>query len=386
MASGVANVVAETSAQGGAEEASEYLQQKQQTLVGELRQFLVELNSLYIQTASEDNIENLVKIRANAMREAIEKANIDEDVMEEIRHPSSKGGADIIDNDEVAQKMQDLQRRKAEAYRTLYGARNDIYKLNIAKKENDRFKELALKGMQIVYKLRQEFLGEVEEKIAVTFNEGGYLKVVTVPMSEFLANAKSYISITEESFSKQLYGDPYKIALRNSKTVIEQLKNLQGAEVTDLHVNGQVATKQLYDQLKVNRNFLLRQGDGYDVVSKQKGQGGFIAEAMVRATFGNDDIFAYRQDRANWYKEPDVLDKFGNGFSVKNAIDSNATLLRINSLQTVVSQLISILSSTNLTPTQMVNTIKSTVFGQVSDLDAKVDEYVLKIVSEGLGI
>jgi hypothetical protein len=35
------------------------------------------------------------------MRELIENANIDDDVMNAIRHPSSRGKADIIDDDEV---------------------------------------------------------------------------------------------------------------------------------------------------------------------------------------------------------------------------------------------------------------------------------------------
>jgi hypothetical protein len=106
-----------------------------------------------------------------------------------------------------------------------------VYKLNNAKLQDDKFKEVALRGMQIVYKIRQMILGGAEERIAVTFAESGYLKVVTIPMSEFLKNATNLISVTTESFSKQMYGDPYKLALRNSRTVIEQMKNLQGASV-----------------------------------------------------------------------------------------------------------------------------------------------------------
>jgi hypothetical protein len=34
----------------------------------------------------------------------------------------------------------------------------------------------------------------------------------------------------------------------------------------------------------------------------------------------------------------------------------------------------------------MINNIKTKVFGQVSDLDGVVEEHILKMVSEGLGI
>lgn len=383
---GASNAAAEASAQGGSEEFNEYYTKEKNNLISELRGLLVELNSLYTQTIDKDHIEDLQQLKADEMRKRIEAADIADDVMQAIRHPSSKGGGDVIDDDELAQKQADFQRRKNEAYRALYGARNDIYKLNTAKKENEEFKRIALKGMQTVYKLRQIFLGEVEERIAVTFAENGYLKVITIPMSQFLSNAQNLISITEESFSKQMYGDPYKIALRNSKTVIDQLKQIQGASVNNVIANGKQITKDIYEELKKNRNFILRYGKGYKIVAKEgKGQGGFIAEALVRATL-TDNPYEYKQDRETWYQKPDITNNLGIGYSVKNTLDSAPTLLRINSLQTALSQLIQILSSNNLTPAQMVNQIKSTVFGQITDLDASVEEHVLKIVQEGLGI
>ena len=383
----IAEAAANTSAEGGAEEASQELSQTKNSLVSELRAYLTELNSFYAQTTDATHIDQLVEERANRMRELIENANIDDDVMNAIRHPSSRGKADIIDDDEVQQKVNDLNKRKAQAYKALYGARADVYKLNNAKLQDDKFKEVALRGMQIVYKIRQIILGGAEERIAVTFAESGYLKVVTIPMSEFLKNATNLISVTTESFSKQMYGDPYKLALRNSRTVIEQMKNLQGASVQNIVANGKQITTQMFEELKKNRDFLLRYGDGYKVVSKGggKGQSGFIAEALVRATLTGEP-FEYRQDREAWYQDPDVINKLGLGFSVKNALGSNPTLLRINSLQTVVTQLIQELSAINTSPSEMINNIKTKVFGQVSDLDGVVEEHILKMVSEGLGI
>ena len=56
--------------------------------------------------------------------------------------------------------------------------------------------------MRIIYKIREEFTGDMAEDIAITFKDGDYVKMVRVPMDAYLAHATQWTNLTLEGFSK----------------------------------------------------------------------------------------------------------------------------------------------------------------------------------------
>lgn len=378
MAKEILLQVAEIGGQYGAITFQEYFEGKKQQLLPQLQSILNELNKLYSSTINEEQAEFLLEKRREEMRRQIE--SISKDIVKKVAYPSSRGNADILDKDKMEEQL--LQARQ-----TIFKARNNIYKYNKNKEKDEKFKQIALKGMQIVYALRQELLGEVEEQLAITFAEEGYVKVLTIPMSTFLQSSKALelISITTESLSKQLYGDPYKLVLHTGKKVINTLKDLEGAQEKTLTINGIEVTKNFYDNLfksDTGTMIYLRADKNYFVIKKNSYQSGFIAEALIRASFGGSD-FNYQQDRATWYQDPDITIK-GQGYSVKNIMNSNPTLLRINSLQTVISDLIKKLSQTNISAEKIFDEIKNEIFKKASDLEPTVEKFGEKIINQNI--
>ena len=365
-------------------------------LLPQLQAFSNQLNSCYQNIIKTDGAMSQAELRRQQMKSMLEKEYMErtkketaEDLAKELKkyvYASSKGGADILIKDGLS---------KVEMYQMLWKVRSDTYNIGYGKESQEILTKTALSGMKLVYQLRAAMLDEPEEKIVVTFAEGGFrkesqnLKALEIPMSKFLDQAMmatdQLIEFNQEAFSKQLYGDPYKLKLRSNKTVLDQLKLIEGSKVRDLKIGSgeekMTVTRELYENLINNRNFLLRSDSNYDVI--RKGQSGAIAESLVDAAFNNKD-FQYQKDSAVWYKEPDVTAD-GQGYSVKNFIGGNPTLLRINSLHTVIDGLIAQLSRTDISTGEIIQNIRSEIFGVTSGLDAAAEQFLEKLISEGLG-
>ena len=374
--------VSNISAEGGSQEFLEYYTQHKGPLITLLQNYAAKLNSFYNKVAQNNtNVTQLAELRRQAMQAQIEQREWEgkkiHDIVNEMLHESSKGGADILKKGLQA-KFDELERAdRKQVYNKLSQIRNDIYNTQEILQQEAEFKALVLEGMQLIYKIREDFTGEIAEDIAITFREGSYVKMIRIPMQTYLQHAMSMTKLTTEAFSKELSGDPFKLQMRKNKTVIDQLIKLSGGQQPQF-----LTFVDIYKELK-NNIYFLREDDDYFVVTK--GQGGFVAEALVRA-YTNDAEFEYRQDREAWYQEADVLDKATKqGISVKNFIDSSPTLLRINSLHTVINQLINALSS-NLPPGDIVEHIRTNIFHATGDIDAAKEKMVEKLVEECLHV
>lgn len=384
---GVESAAQQVLLEAAPQEYIEALVQEKKGLLPQLQAFSQELNACYQNIIQTDEIASQAELRRKSMMSQIENIEGLKDAIKEYIHSSSKGGADIL--------------LKNEMYQHLWRIRNDVYNIGQGKESQQKLTKIALQGMKLVYQLRSVLLNEPEEKIVVTFPEGGFRKetqivrALEMSMPSFLdyaANAsEQIIEFSNEAFSKQLYGDPYKLKLRSSTTILDQLKGVAEStggriydlQVSDINGNKTNVSRNLYESLINNRNFLLRSDNFYDVV--QKGQSGAVAEALIDATLNNTQ-FNYKKDSEVWYKKPDVIDASGQGYSVKNFIGGNPTLLRINSLHTVIDGLIIELSRTDISTKEMVKNIQSNIFGVTSGLDAAAEKVIEKLISEGLGI
>ena len=378
------NAAESLAAEGGAEEFIENWTLEKRGLLPQLQSFSQQLNSCYQNIIQLDNLTSQAELRRESMKNQVNQVEELKDAISQYIYASSKGGADIM-------------LKREEMYQNLWRIRNDVYNIGNGKENQQLLTKTALSGMKLVYQLRAAILQEPEEKIIITFAEGGYrketqiMKAMEISMSKFLDYAisasENIIEFNTEAFSKQLYGDPYKLKLRSSSTVLDQLKNIADNSYNlSINQNGnkQNVNRNLYEELIKNRNFLLRSDANYDVI--RKGQSGAIAESLVNATINNTD-FQYKKDSEVWYKNADVIGSNGQGYSVKNFVGGNPTLLRINSLHTVIDGLIGELSRTDITIKEMYQNISSQIFGVAANgLDANGEAYIEKIIAEGLGI
>ena len=370
--------------EGGTQEFIEAWTLEKKGLLPQLQSFSNQLNSCYQSIMQSDGIQSQAELRRQNMKSQIEQTEGLKDAIKEYIYPSSKGGADVF-------------LKKGEMYQQLWKIRNDTYNIGQSTASQQYLTKVALSGMKLVYQLRAAILDEPEEKIVITFPEGGFHKekqiihAMEISMSKFLNYAisasDSIIEFNTEAFSKQLYGDPYKLKLRSSSTVLDQLKgisdNSYALSITNQQGNKENVSRNLYEELIKDRNFLLRADSNYDII--RKGQSGAIAESLVNATINNTD-FQYQKDSTVWYKNADVIGQDGQGYSVKNFIGGNPTLLRINSLHTVIDSLISELSRTDITTNEIIQNIRSQIFGVADGLDAAGEAYIERIISEGLGV
>ena len=381
----------ESAVQSELEQAApqEYIEAWKQTtngLLGQLQNFSNELNNCYQNIIKTDGVMSQAQARRQSMKNQVEQVEGLKAAIAKHIYGSSKGGADIM--------------LKGEMYQELWRIRMDTYNIGYSKKSEQNLTKIALSGMKLVYQLRSIIANEPEEKIVVTFAEGGFRKetqivrALEMSMSAFLDYAliasDEIIEFNKEAFSKQLYGDPYKLKLRSNKTILDQLKGVAentGGRVYDVTVRNsdgikQTASRTLYENLIDDRDYLLRADAKYDVI--RKGQSGAVAESLVNATL-NDTEFQYKKDSQVWYQDADVTAN-GQGYSVKNAIGGNATLLRINSLHTVIDSLIAELSRTDISTSQIIQNIRQNIFKVTEGLDAAGEQMIEKIVQEGLGI
>lgn len=380
--------VSDTGAEGGSQEFLEYYTQHKGPLITLLRNYAAKLNAFYSKTAAQDvDITALAELRRQQMIAQIEAKDENEqnirDLVDEMLHASGKGGADIMKKG-LQKKFEELTReQRTSVYKKLSAIRNDIYNTAAIKENQTEFKALVLEGMRIIYKIREEFTGDMAEDIAITFKDGDYVKMVRVPMDVYLAHATQWTNLTLEGFSKELAGDPFKLQMKKSKRVIDQIMQYASSPAEKISIKGMGdVTVDMYKQLKQNI-YIYREDKAYFVVTP--GQGGFVAEALVRAQV-NGTEFQYRQDRESWYQEADVIDKAtGQGISVKNFLDSSPTLLRINSLHTVVNELIGALSS-NLPPGDIVEHIRKNIFHATGDIDSAKERMLEKLVEECLHV
>ena len=374
--------VSEIGAQGGHEEFLEYYTQKKGPLITLLRNYSAKLNSFYQTVASEDtDITQLAELRRQQMMNQIRTKEIKdgqkiEDFINEILTESGKGGADILKKG-LQKKFELLEKQqRREVYTELQKMRDDVYHTGQITAHQQEFKALVLEGMRIIYKIREEFTG-VSEEIAIVFKEGTYAKMVRVPMDAYLAHANEWTRLTLEGFSKELAGDPFKLQMKKNKDIINKLIKLSGKTEAEI-----LTTIDIYKELKQNIHYF-REDKKYLVVAP--GQGGFVAEALIRASV-NDTQFTYRQDREAWYQEADVLiEGQKRGISVKSFLDSSPTLIRINSLHKIINDLINALSS-NQPPGDIVSYIRKNIFHATEDIDAAMKKRLEDLVQESLHV
>ena len=369
-----------------------------------LQKYRADLDALYTDE-NNNNIfgtqeNNTVANRMAYMRKEAKK--IRDDVLNMLT-VSPIGNAEIGKKSD-RQRLGDLLRQlDEEDYQQqldkLKAARKTVYSIN-GQANQEKFKKIALEAMSTVYELRALLSNGIEEDIGITFPQGGYMRLIRIPMSVFLNSsvAMEMISVVQGSALDTIAGDPWQLKMNFNNSILGQLQNLakqNGGSVSENMIvnirtnqsNGQYVKREvnladMYENLIKSK--VIRPDNEYDVY--ERGASGFVAEALVEA-FVTGNGYEYSTDKIDWYKKPDVeyIDENGNvrGISVKNAIGASPTLLRINSLNTVLQKLIKALSGGyRKTPQGIINYIRKNIF----DLDPKVNNYLEKEIAQSLHI
>ena len=388
--------------QQGARELQEFNDQNRLQYINDLISLRNRLNAQY--QNSESDAARRDRVNQRFRNEIASK--LKEQLGESFRiEPSGKGGADlyfynssharglgsILDETKKIIQGQNL----IEKYKNI---RKEVYSLN----EGNDLQKISLEAMEKIYAIRQDIMKEeVEERIAITFAEGKVQKVLTLPMSQFLKAAQKDLSLTSmgnESLMEGSLGDINKITMNTGvSTVIEQLRNLEGANVSNLsyynkrELNWKTISynrnikKTFTNDTEIMEQLTYREDKSYAVVKS-----GFFREAIIEAMLNTTENLLYEEDNAPWYGKADTSGfALLNGqltkvdMSVKDFMGRTPTLLRINSLFNIINITLHALQAP-ISTSAVQNFLYNNVFQATSDLDEKGLDTLLDGLLEGL--
>lgn len=372
----VESSVAQLGGTNGATEFADFFEQQIRSVyLPQLIQYQNELNKCYNNTKLQNHTERL----RNMTQEIKDVRAKIQDVINKLKNsgPSGKGGADIVRTKDAINAIADIERKES-ILQELRNKRTEIYGL----RDREQLKKIAMQAMGTIYQMRAIFSDGVEEEIGVTFSQGGFVKLVHIPMSEFLKDQTiiDNISVTETALLDTIQGDPWQLSINFNTSVMNRLQQLAGpSNIKDT----KVAYNEYKAMLDISNAAIYRIDPKYTVI-----QSGFVAEALARMVMLNEE-FKYQQDRGDWYKGSDIEGQ-GIHMSVKNAMEGAPTLLRINSLQTVIKKLIQALSQKRINKESVqtetgaqaiVSKIRSEIFG----LNDSVENYLETTLFQGFG-
>lgn len=273
-------------------------------------------------------------------------------------YASSKGGADILPEEERKAYLEKLQKNVKEKLKKV---RKNFYSI---KNLND-YKILAGKLMALIYQLKFELTG-VEEKFAFIYQgSSGYAETLTVPVTQFLLNSNlmKLMNIQSGSISRWSGSDDH--SLRFNSSVLKQMQEIYSDNIDDqilgknfmqsyfnareLSYNKVVATKNSFQEAKQYQEEsntlglkIYRADNNYLVVNpSKKYQRGFITQGLFGARVG-DKKATFLGDTRKFYEDADIKSSSGELYSVKSFIDGQIpSLVEISTLYKVSGDIIS---------------------------------------------
>ena len=361
-----AQQVAEVGSQEAANNFEKWSEERRIYYKNMLINYRNELNKCY---SSQSELDYTSAITTAQSRRAEMNKFIETELKEKLKdiYRSGRGSADIAPKGIINQikGIQDEQ-EKNDVTENLLNQRSSIYQIN----NYENFKKIAIESMQIINNLQEELTG-IQEEIGVTFAEGGYIKLIRIPMNLFLSEMQNAISVSKVAALEVTVGDPWKLDINFNTSVISQLKRLNKQS------GGTGRGEKITSIRKFENDFLLRKDEKYDVLRT-----GFVAEALARANILGQN-YKYQQDNLAWYKGFDIygVDRKTNnlvGVSMKSALFGSPTLLRINSLHTALNKLITALSAKKKNASEIAAFIKSEIYSGITDLDSTIDTFIDK--------
>lgn len=289
-------------------------------------------------------------------------------------YDSIKGGGKVMPDPEEQINNTIQQQLLEEQKQRLINARNTLYAIE----NENKFKNLAARMMALVYGLRADLTGVEEHFSFVYQGDTGLAEAITVPVSEFLLNENIINNMDLAFGSISDWSGTEDRRLKFNSSVLSQLKGLSLGNTAQSYLYGNNVNN--YQHLTLNKNFMqqyetiknsyylkklniwdsedlaaqdaekngknafiLRVDQNYWIVQKKIAyQSGFIVQGLFGYNVG--DINAtFKPDNNPWYQTPDTIGSDGKEYSVKSFIEGDPSLVSLNSLYKVSSQIIEIL-------------------------------------------
>lgn len=344
------------SQEAGAAEFREYFAQIRGKYLSAFQSIRTQLASCYKSTNQiKKNVDIDTRIeQASAAREAVLQS-----------YPSSKGGADILPEDELERYKKEQEEIAKKRKAALKRVRNAYFSISGTKNINN-YKVLAGKMMALIYQLRAELTGTEEQFSFIYSGDSGYAEVINVPVTEFLLNSKLMQSMTLQQSSISRWAGDDDHALRFNNSVLNQMKQIYGGKAlgqgNDFMEKYWAAREASYDKIiatkkdadsamkyiakNADKGYVYREEAGqYLVINPNaKYQRGFIAQGLFGQYVGDQNA-TFLGDTRKFYEEADITSASGELFSVKAFIDSQIpSLVSINTLYSASSEIINALS------------------------------------------
>lgn len=385
MADELKQVPIEEIANAGAEVANEYITRLKATYIPQVEECQKLLAKYEIKKTKQVDFNILSAAYDDYNRkykEDLEKAK--NELLEQemvAKEDKFQNNSIIVQKKEIAisKDFKDKMDKKKKAIKKKYAAdsknirkmRDELYALGDS--ETD-FKNAVLKSMSVVLKLRAEMTQEVEEELGITYSgfsgtgiEGMYL--AKVKMSDFLDPSKGFaraLTVGMQTLGKVGVDDPYELRFQNS--VLRQMIDSGQLKGEALGEDEGAAALQAYrERIK---QWVTRETGKYVYTDKVNGdfkaQSGFVAEAVVERFLGLTNEIGYEQDTIPWYSKSDITGN-NTSISLKNAMGRAATLVRINSVKSVLERIHTMLSTNYTSLEQLRQKIISIFYEKVPD-------------------
>lgn len=294
-------------------------------------------------------------------------------------YPSSKGGGNVLPFDEIKKIKEKIISQNEQ----LSQAREMIYGF----KQNNEVKKLSMKLMGLTLMLKQDIEQSKEEHFAFIYSgDSNVTSVITVPMHTILFKEGFDQFLNLEFGNINRWNGAEDQRLRFNSSILEQLKQTQGAKTfnlqDDFSSRYNTAKDQGYEKIirtKSNKRKERLEQNGY-VYREQQGQYWIVAKTIQNQTgFISQGLFSefiqdasidiikqqngeFRPDNNPWYGLADSTSKNGLGYSVKSFLEGDPGLVSLNSLYQVTDIIIKKLGDKTLNIKGVKDYLKQSVF------------------------
>ena len=367
MADELTEVIAEKGGKAGAEEVSDYIKQNRKAMLIELQGALRELNMAYKSDSKKLLTNNQRRSIAQQLFNNFQKQTIEDTVMKDEEH--FQNNKIIIDpkrgtyvkkglSDEAKDILASLETEN------LKRARDQVYQMV----NEQTFIKATTMAMQAVLRVRSKLMEEtgLTEEIGVVYEGLDGIYLVRMPMSQFLNTPEilSTLNVVKKAISESRTGDPFQIKMGVS-TVEKMIAAGARAEKVDTATMADY-NKLVSQRIQKYRVHYIRETAQYEVLNPVgrdfQAQTGFVAEAIIEQyLFGGN--YKYSQDNSPWFARQDI-ERDGISLSLKNMLSGDPTLVRLNSVHSILEYLINQLSSPQTdtqVQTNITNKLKATL-------------------------
>lgn len=382
MADELTEVIAEEGGKAGAEEVSDYIKQNRKAMLIELQGALRELNNAYKSDSKKLLTNNQRRSIAQQLFNNFQKQTIEDTVMKDEEH--FQNNKIIIDpkrgtyvkkglSDEAKDILASLETEN------LKRARDQVYQMV----NEQTFINATTMAMQAVLRVRSKLMEEtgLTEEIGVVYEGLDGIYLVRMPMSQFLNTPEilSTLNVVKKAISESRTSDPFQIKMGVS-TVEKMIA--AGARAEKVNTTTMTEYNKLVSQrIQKYKVHYIRETAQYEVLNPVgkdfQAQTGFVAEAIIEQyLFGGN--YKYSQDNSPWFARQDI-ERDGISLSLKNMLSGDPTLVRLNSVHSILEYLINQLSSPQ-TDTQVqaniTNKLKATLPKN------QIEKYAYKVLEQ----